>query len=144
MGAKLAMNLIKFLHILQWKEKLWYQSEILGSGCWAIIVPQLDKTPPHTCLLASTPTSLSPSLVNATTEGVVRDPSAFSMTFGLFPSMTATQELVVPRSIPITAPLTSELQQHTQNYVSTGQINCDCCALSYIKIIRHLPVQSTP
>ena len=29
-------------------------------------------------------------------------PSAFSMTFGLFPSMIATQELVVPRSIPTT------------------------------------------
>jgi hypothetical protein len=28
-------------------------------------------------------------------------PSAFSMTLALFPSMTATQELVVPRSIPM-------------------------------------------
>jgi len=28
-------------------------------------------------------------------------PSEFSITFALFPSMTATQELVVPRSIPI-------------------------------------------
>jgi hypothetical protein len=32
---------------------------------------------------------------------VVRAPSAFSMTFGSDPSMTAMQELVVPRSIPI-------------------------------------------
>src|SRR5581483_7610626 len=29
-------------------------------------------------------------------------PSAFSMTFGVLPSMTATHELVVPRSIPMT------------------------------------------
>ena len=38
-------------------------------------------------------------------EGVVRAPSAFSITFGVEPSMTATQELVVPRSIPITLPM---------------------------------------
>src|SRR5256885_666021 len=34
--------------------------------------------------------SRSPSFVKATTEGVVRAPSEFSMTFGLPPSMTAT------------------------------------------------------
>jgi hypothetical protein len=39
--------------------------------------------------------------VNATTDGVVRPPSAFGMTVGSPPSITATQELVVPRSIPI-------------------------------------------
>lgn len=60
--------------------------------------------------LAGAPTSLSPSGVNATTEGVVRLPSAFSRTFAVLPSMTATQELVVPKSIPHTAPRTpSEL-----------------------------------
>ena len=45
---------------------------------------------------------ISPSSVKATIDGVVRMPSAFSMTLGFFPSITATQELVVPRSIPIT------------------------------------------
>src|SRR5262249_36497774 len=35
-------------------------------------------------------------------DGVVRMPSAFSMTLGVLPSITATQELVVPRSIPMT------------------------------------------
>ena len=55
--------------------------------------------------LAGWPTSRSPSSVNATTDGVVRIPSAFSMTFGVLPSMTATQELVVPRSIPMTLPM---------------------------------------
>jgi hypothetical protein len=38
----------------------------------------------------------------ATTEGVVRAPSEFSMTFGAPFSITATQEFVVPRSIPTT------------------------------------------
>lgn len=56
------------------------------------------------CLFAGVPTSSSP-LLNATIEGVVRWPSEFSITRGDFPSMTATQELVVPRSIPMTGPL---------------------------------------
>jgi hypothetical protein len=38
-------------------------------------------------------------------DGVVRPPSAFSMTRGLPPSMTATQEFVVPRSIPMILPI---------------------------------------
>jgi len=50
---------------------------------------------------AAKPTNFYLSLVNATTEGVVRYPSEFSMTLGVLPSITATQELVVPRSIPI-------------------------------------------
>src|SRR3981189_2242546 len=51
---------------------------------------------------AAWPTRTSPSLPNATMEGVVRAPSAFSITLACLPSITATQELVVPRSIPIT------------------------------------------
>src|SRR5881409_3007218 len=39
--------------------------------------------------------------VVAVTEGVVRPPSALGMTTGSPPSMTATTELVVPRSIPM-------------------------------------------
>src|SRR5262245_20253822 len=54
------------------------------------------------CRLAGCPTSVSPSSLKATIEGVVRAPSAFSMTFGVLPSITATQELVVPRSMPMT------------------------------------------
>jgi len=41
--------------------------------------------------------------VNATIDGVVLDPSAFSMTFAFFPSMTATHEFVVPKSMPMTS-----------------------------------------
>lgn len=40
------------------------------------------------------------------TDGVVLDPSAFSITLGVWPSIMATHELVVPKSIPITGPLT--------------------------------------
>src|SRR5262249_17992481 len=53
------------------------------------------------CRLATWPTSRSPVLENATTDGVVRFPSALGMTTGSLPSMTATHELVVPRSIPM-------------------------------------------
>src|ERR1700744_3718007 len=50
--------------------------------------------------LATSPTSTSPLLANAQTDGGVRDPSAFAMTSGSPPVRTATTELVVPRSIP--------------------------------------------
>ena len=52
--------------------------------------------------LAIWPTSRSPVSVKATTDGVVRLPSELGITTGSPPSMTATQELVVPRSMPIT------------------------------------------
>src|SRR6185437_3898697 len=52
--------------------------------------------------LAGWPTSTSLSLVKATSDGLVRSPSLFSITRGLPPSMMATHELVVPRSMPIT------------------------------------------
>ena len=53
------------------------------------------------CRLATVPTRRSPESVKATTEGVVRPPSAFSSTVGSPPSITATHELVVPKSMPI-------------------------------------------
>ena len=59
------------------------------------------------CRLAGRPTRRSPSSVKATMEGVVLAPSAFSSTLGLEPSMTATQELVVPRSMPMTLAMSS-------------------------------------
>src|SRR3712207_6973753 len=58
------------------------------------------RRPPRSTLFPYT--TLFRSLVKATTEGVVRAPSTFSMTFGVPPSMTATQLLVVPKSIPMT------------------------------------------
>src|SRR5437868_7921129 len=53
------------------------------------------------CRLATCPTKRSPVFVNATTDGVVRLPSSLGMTLGSPPSITATTELVVPRSMPI-------------------------------------------
>ena len=52
------------------------------------------------CRLATSPTRTSPFLAKATTDGVVREPSALAMTVGSPPSRTATTELVVPRSMP--------------------------------------------
>jgi hypothetical protein len=54
------------------------------------------------CRLATCPTSRSPSFANATTDGVMRAPSWLTTTTGWPPSITATAELVVPRSIPMT------------------------------------------
>src|SRR5687767_3761665 len=61
------------------------------------------------CRFATWPTRRSPSLVKATTEGVVREPSALGITTGSPPSMTATTEFVVPRSIPMTLLMTPAL-----------------------------------
>jgi hypothetical protein len=57
------------------------------------------------CLLAGSPIFLSPLSKNATIDGVVRLPSSLAMTTGSLPSITATQELVVPKSIPIILPI---------------------------------------
>src|SRR5215475_912060 len=51
---------------------------------------------------AAWPTRRSPDSVNATLDGVVRALSLFSMSLALLPAITATQEFVVPRSMPIT------------------------------------------
>src|SRR5207249_8799867 len=50
--------------------------------------------------LATSPTRTSPVFENATTDGVVREPSELGATTGSPASRTATTELVVPRSIP--------------------------------------------
>ena len=62
---------------------------------------------------AAWPTRRSPDSVKATIEGVVRVPSLFSMTLALLPSITATHELVVPRSIPMTLPWTPHFKSRT-------------------------------
>ena len=54
---------------------------------------------------ADAPTIHSPSFVSATIDGVVRSPSEFSMTFATPPSITETQLLVVPRSMPMILPM---------------------------------------
>ena len=52
--------------------------------------------------VAVSPTIRSPSFLKPTTEGVVRAPSGLGITTASPPSITATQEFVVPKSIPIT------------------------------------------
>src|SRR2546425_8485248 len=63
------------------------------------------------CRRASCPTRRSPDLVKATTDGVVRPPSAFGMTTGSPASITAMTELVVPRSIPTVFAISFSLQE---------------------------------
>ena len=58
------------------------------------------------CRRAIWPTSRSPSLVNATTDGVVRCPSAFGITVGCPASVAAITEFVVPRSMPTAVAIT--------------------------------------
>src|SRR5262245_22180996 len=67
---------------------------------WRLTDRMVRSTLVTACRLATSPTSTSPFLAKATTDGVVRAPSAFAMTVGSPPSRTATTEFVVPRSIP--------------------------------------------
>src|SRR6202043_1240863 len=72
--------------------------------------------------LATCPTKRSPVLVIPTTEGVVRAPSWLGMTTGSPPCITATTELVVPKSMPIillisasgVAPVRGSPRQHRE------------------------------
>jgi hypothetical protein len=57
------------------------------------------------CLLAASPTSLSPLVEKATTLGVVLLPVQDGIMTGFPFSTTDTQLFVVPRSIPITFPI---------------------------------------
>src|SRR3954452_6945841 len=61
------------------------------------------------CRRANWPTRRSPFSVNATTDGVVRAPSALGTTEASPPSQAAMTEFVVPRSIP-TARAISDLR----------------------------------
>src|SRR5688572_20737933 len=57
------------------------------------------------CRRAICPTRTSPLSSKATTDGVRRLPSSLVMTLGSLPSMMATTELVVPRSMPMILPI---------------------------------------
>src|SRR5664279_4245390 len=74
------------------------------------------------CRLADTPTSRSVVLgLKPTTEGVVFAPSGFGITLGCPPSMTATQLLVVPRSMPMILPM-SFLQRSRSDLAHPGSL----------------------
>src|SRR5918996_5088488 len=57
------------------------------------------------CRLAICPTRRSPLSVKPTTVGVVRPPSLLGTICTAPPSSTATQQLVVPKSMPIAFPI---------------------------------------
>src|SRR3712207_3288731 len=61
--------------------------------------------------LATSPTRTSPLLEKATTDGVVRPPSALGSTVGSPASRTLTTELVVPRSMPTALGMVGFLQR---------------------------------
>src|SRR3712207_6511125 len=67
---------------------------------WRLTDRMVRSTLVTAWFFADCPTRTSPFLANATTEGVVREPSEFAMTVGSPPSRTVTTELVVPRSMP--------------------------------------------
>ena len=93
----------------------------IGSYQRGSALPALSDTDFGLARFAGWPVRRSPSSLKATIEGVVRAPSAFSMTFASLPSMTDTQELVVPRSIPITLAMSfspsSELPEPIQAFL---------------------------
>src|SRR5215212_10225255 len=72
--------------------------------------------------LATVPTRRSPEGVKATTDGVVRPPSAFSMTVGSPPSRTAMHEFVVPRSIPMVLAMGGGSPRYVKISVGTTKI----------------------
>ncbi len=57
------------------------------------------------CRFAICPTRTSPLASQATTLGVMSEPSSFTITLGSRPTMMATTLLVVPRSIPTILPM---------------------------------------
>ena len=68
--------------------------------------------------LATWPTSRSPDLVKPTTDGVMRLPSGFVMTTGSPPSITATTEFVVPRSMPIILLMSSLSSADSRSFIT--------------------------
>ncbi len=67
---------------------------------WRLTDRMVRSTFVTACRFATSPTRTSPFLAKATTDGVVREPSALAITVGSPPSSTLTTEFVVPRSIP--------------------------------------------
>src|ERR1700757_3076003 len=77
------------------------------------------------CRLASCPTRRSPFSVKATTDGVVRAPSALAITTGSPPCQAAITEFVVPRSMPTAVAIVHSLQLSLVRFCSaqSGYLN---------------------
>src|ERR1039458_7126058 len=89
---------------------------------------------------ASVPTRRSPPRVNATTEGVVRPPSALAMTVGSPPSITATTLLVVPRSMPTVLAMGWDPPEGEQNCAEPGVASPDALRRSLPRVPRRPPM----
>ena len=88
------------------------------STVWAVPISLLIEAIVRSGLViawrfATCPTILSPVLENATTDGVVLAPSALAITTASPPSITATQEFVVPKSMPIIFPIINSSLQYS-------------------------------
>ena len=68
--------------------------------------------------------------MKATIDGVVRSPSLFSMTRGLPPSMMATHELVVPRSMPMILPM-----RVLRRILSDVRLGATCWVLRVVQVL---------
>ena len=79
-----------------------------------------DPESQRACGFSATKLATIRGIAQATIEGVVRAPSEFSMTFASLPSMTATHEFVVPRSIPMTFAISSSLSSKPEKPVSAS------------------------
>jgi len=84
-----------------------------AAGAWPLL--------PWACLFAAAPTKRSPDFANATTDGVVLIPSLLSITLGSPPSMMATQENVVPKSMPIIFDLSFAISHPPNPVLSVSQ-----------------------
>src|SRR5690606_34091534 len=78
-------------------------------------------------------------------DGVVRAPSLFSMTLTLSPSITATQELVVPRSIPIILPISLLLHIARRSRIrQPARLNVDLYLRLYGDAVRAFKGPKSP
>src|SRR5215210_2057509 len=81
--------------------------------------------------LATSPTRTSPDFANATTDGVVRDPSALGITTGSPASRTLTTELVVPRSRPTALGMNASVgEEELQNSAMGAMIKVECVIIN--------------
>src|SRR5215469_5479432 len=74
------------------------------------------------CRRASCPTRRSPASLKATTDGVVREPSALGITVGFPASVAAITELVVPRSIPTATAITASQHHYLRPALGHGAL----------------------
>src|SRR5262245_53282761 len=96
---------------------------------WRFTDRMVRSTLVTACRLATSPTRTSPDLANATTDGVVREPSALGMTVGSPPSSTATTLFVVPRSMPTARAMSGYLRVVRPDHPTGLQWACGCDAI---------------